>query len=94
MLIAPLDLSRLSHACCRLTSASAADAGEASRTPGAKQAGQLLGARQSGVVLEEQVEAPGHREEALEHGAQLKPLRVAAPAIEDVMVIPHHHLRT
>jgi hypothetical protein len=38
------------------------------------------------VLLEQQVEAARHRKQALEHGAALQVVRVAAPAVKDVMV--------
>ena len=46
-----------------------------------------------GVLLEQQVEALGSLEAALEDGAVLQALWVTAPAIKDVMVIPCHCLQ-
>lgn len=61
--------------------------------PCAEGLGLLSSTLRRGVVLEQQVEAPGNSVDPLEHGAQLQPLWVAAPAIKDVMVVPHHDLQ-
>jgi hypothetical protein len=38
------------------------------------------------VLLEQQVEAPRHRKQALEHRTALQVVGVAAPAVKDVVV--------
>ena len=45
------------------------------------------------VLLEQEVEAAGRLETALEDRAVLQVLWVAAPAVKDVMIIPSHGLQ-
>ena len=62
-------------------------------TPVAKHVG-FSNALQSGVLLEQQIEAAGCLVTALEDRAVLEGVRVTAPAIKDVMVVPRHGLHS
>eukprot|EP00955_Chlamydomonas_euryale_P015275 163241-Chlamydomonas_euryale.AAC.1 len=59
----------------------------------AKRAVELVHAPRRGVLLEQRVKEPRVVEDALEDAATVDLVRVGAPAVKDVVVVPRHELR-